>query len=176
MPEPTVCGPRARIGEYLRRVAGGPRPAEPAALRPPAKLYRASEVANYLGITRQTLHNYATIGLITEETRTPGGQRLFDEGVFARLAHIQRLKGTHRLHEIRRLLASDPAGGRPPAIPAPLTWPVPLAGGAPAAPADAAFPTELFATHDPVGDGVGPDFAARAPHEKETRRLEEPDS
>ena len=63
-----------------------------------------------MGLTRQTLHNYATIGLITEERRTDGGQRLFDESVFERLALIQRLKRTHRLHEIRRMLdVGEPA-------------------------------------------------------------------
>jgi DNA-binding transcriptional MerR regulator len=67
-------------------------------------LYRVSEIAEHVGLTRQTLHNYATIGLITEEAQTPGGQRLFDESVFSRLGLIQRLKPTHRLQEIRRLL------------------------------------------------------------------------
>ena len=110
---PTAAGPVARPGgrfqrrpitEYLRHVSGG----EGAAAREvlvgiPPKLYRASEIAQHLDVTRQTVHNYATIGLITEERRTPGGQRLFDESVFPRLVQIQRLKRTHRLHEIRRI-------------------------------------------------------------------------
>jgi DNA-binding transcriptional MerR regulator len=74
------------------------------ALRLPLKLYRVSEIADHLGLTRQTIHNYATIGLIAEEGQTPGGQRLFGESVFADLALILRLKQTHRLHEIRRIL------------------------------------------------------------------------
>ena len=83
--------------------------AEPA-LNPPKKLYRISEIAEHIGLTRQTIHNYATIGLITEEMRTPGGQRLFDESVFSRLGLIRRLKSTHRLREIRRLLEERAPG------------------------------------------------------------------
>jgi DNA-binding transcriptional MerR regulator len=78
-----------------------------AALRPPRKLYRVSEIAEHVGVTRQTIHNYATIGLIVEEDRTPGGQRLYDESVFATLARISRLKASHRLTEIRRLLQRE---------------------------------------------------------------------
>ena len=76
------------------------------AFRPPRKLYRVSEVADYLGLSRQTIHNYATAGLISEEGHSPGGQRLFDGSVFGDLALIQRLKATHRLQEIRRILAA----------------------------------------------------------------------
>jgi len=100
--------PRLRkqpITEYLRQVGRAQETAErDAVLSIPRKLYRASEIAQHLAITRQTVHNYATIGLITEEARTPGGQRLFDESVFGRLFQIHRLKRTHRLHEIRRIL------------------------------------------------------------------------
>ena len=120
----------------LRRLEGGPthRPVGPAASRPyppddaepayrtgrsggtepalqlPKKLYRVSEIAEHVGLTRQTLHNYATIGLITEEAQTPGGQRLFDESVFSRLGLIQHLKPMHRLREIRRLLEERASG------------------------------------------------------------------
>jgi DNA-binding transcriptional MerR regulator len=96
---------------YLARIAESAEWGEPgsdgAAVAVPRKLYRVSEIAAHMGLTRQTLHNYATIGLITEERRTDGGQRLFDESVFGRLAVIQRLKRTHRLHEIRRMLDVD---------------------------------------------------------------------
>jgi len=99
------------LNAYLSRVAASAAWDEPgtdgAAVAVPRKLYRVSEITTHLGLTRQTLHNYATIGLITEERRTDGGQRLFDESVFERLALIQRLKRTHRLHEIRRMLDVD---------------------------------------------------------------------
>jgi hypothetical protein len=107
---------RRRLAEYLRHVesaedaASAADAASTAPRRPtiPVKLYRVSEIAQHLGLTRQTVHNYATIGLITEETRTPGGQRLFDESVFGRLIQIQHLKRRHRLNDIRRLL--EPGG------------------------------------------------------------------
>lgn len=98
-----------------------------AVLGPPRKLYRVSEIADHLGVTRQTIHNYATIGLIVEEERTPGGQRLYDESVFATLARIHRLKGTHRLTQIRRLLER-----RPPAETAAAPASAPESGPAPA--------------------------------------------
>jgi len=120
MPEGTPHAVRARIGEYVRRVSRTPdaRPPEPVP-HLPRKLYRVSEIAQHLGLTRQTLHNYATIGLIQEDARTPGGQRLFDESVFARLLEIRRLKGGHRLSDIRRLLESaDRSEAAPFAAPA----------------------------------------------------------
>ncbi|MCX5684392.1 MAG: MerR family transcriptional regulator [Planctomycetota bacterium] len=96
------------LNEYLSRIAESAEWGEPggdgAAVAVPRKLYRVSEIATHMGLTRQTLHNYATIGLITEECRTDGGQRLFDESVFGRLALIQRLKRSYLLHEIRRML------------------------------------------------------------------------
>ena len=101
---------RGRFGEYARRISESDRltsagdTSAHAASRLPRKLYRVSEIADHLGVTRQTIHNYATIGLITEEDRTPGGQRLFDESVFMRLLLIQRMKHTHRLTEIRHVL------------------------------------------------------------------------
>jgi DNA-binding transcriptional MerR regulator len=99
------------LNAYLSHIAASAGWDEPAgdgaAVAVPRKLYRVSEIAVHLGLTRQTLHNYATIGLITEERRTNGGQRLFDESVFERLALVQRLKRTHRLHEIRRMLDDD---------------------------------------------------------------------
>jgi len=79
----------------------------PAAIEPPRPLYRASEIAAYFGLSRQTIHNYTTMGLITEEDRTEGNHRLYDESVFSALARIQRLKATHRLQDIRRMLEAD---------------------------------------------------------------------
>jgi len=97
-----------RIDEYLRRVRETEKPHEEG-VEIPTKLYRVSEIANHFHLTRQTVHNYATIGLITERRRTPGGQRLFDESVFHRLHRIGRLKGRYRLHEIRQLLDAPDA-------------------------------------------------------------------
>jgi DNA-binding transcriptional MerR regulator len=94
---------RARIGRYEEMVL--PRGEfDLSAAMPPRKLYRVSEVAQHFELTRQTVHNYATIGLITESARTPGGQRLFDESVFPRLLAIRHLKRLYCLHEVRRML------------------------------------------------------------------------
>ena len=79
----------------------------PGAVEPPRPLYRASEIAAYFGLSRQTIHNYTTMGLITEEDRTEGNHRLYDQSVFSALARIQRLKATHRLQDIRRLLEAE---------------------------------------------------------------------
>jgi DNA-binding transcriptional MerR regulator len=123
------------LNAYLSRIAeaagwdelGG----DGAAVAVPRKLYRVSEIATHMGLTRQTLHNYVTIGLITEECRTDGGQRLFDESVFGRLALIQRLKRSYLLHEIRRML--DTAS--------PLSAAGAVASAAPALPFAAAQPS-----------------------------------
>lgn len=109
---PLRLRPGEPMAEYLRRVHAAERDrtfGDPFSI--PPKLYRASEVAHHFDLTRQTVHNYATIGLIRERRRTPGGQRLFDESVFRRLHRIQRLKRRYRLHEIRRLLEAEDAVG-----------------------------------------------------------------
>jgi DNA-binding transcriptional MerR regulator len=62
----------------------------------PAKLYRISDIVEYSGVSRQTIHNYTTMGLITEARRTGGGHRLFDESVFSRLDLIEDLKRSGR--------------------------------------------------------------------------------
>lgn len=106
---------RGRSDEYLRRIAlaEGEVAVEARLSTVPRKLYRVSEIAGHLGLTRQTIHNYATIGLITEDSRTPGGQRLFDESVFSRLVEIQRLKYSHRLQDIRRVMAQSSQSAAP---------------------------------------------------------------
>jgi len=74
----------------------------------PRKLYKIGEVMRYTGLTRQTIHNYTTFGLITEAERTESGHRLYDEEVFARIARIVALKREGRsLREISLLLAGE---------------------------------------------------------------------
>ncbi len=70
----------------------------------PPKLYRISDLVEYAGVTRQTIHNYSRLGLIREAEWTAGGHRLFDESVFYRLERIAALKPTKTMREIRRLL------------------------------------------------------------------------
>ncbi len=79
--------------------------AAPARRRIPPKVYRISDIVEYSGVSRQTIHNYTTMGLITESRRTAGGHRLYDESVFGRLDMIEHLKRQKRtLREIRAQL------------------------------------------------------------------------
>lgn len=71
---------------------------------PPKKLFKIGEVMRYSGVSRQTLHNYTMLGLITEEERTESGHRLYDESVFARLEEIGQLKVHMSLKEVRDYL------------------------------------------------------------------------
>jgi len=92
--------------------------------RIPPKLYRVGEIVQYTGVSRQTIHNYTTMGLITESQRTAGGHRLYDESVFARLDAIADMKGRNRsLREIRghfdHLDAEGPEPGPPEGPPGP---------------------------------------------------------
>lgn len=75
----------------------------------PPKLYRIGEVVEYSGVSRQTIHNYTTMGLIQESRWTRGGHRLYDESVFGRLDAIAELKSQHMsLQGIRERLAKLP--------------------------------------------------------------------
>jgi DNA-binding transcriptional MerR regulator len=68
----------------------------------PEKLYRIGEIMEHSGLSRQTLHFYATIGLIKEKRRTPSGYRLFPPSVFADLDSVRALqKKGFTLREIR---------------------------------------------------------------------------
>lgn len=68
----------------------------------PPKLYRIGEIVEHVGMSRQTVHNYAIMGLLQEARWTPGGHRLFDESVFERLRIIADMKSRKRsLQDIR---------------------------------------------------------------------------
>ncbi len=73
--------------------------------QPPPKLYKVGEIAVYTGFSRQTIHNYTVLGLITEADRTRGGQRLYSDDVFRKLAQLERMKRTMTLQEIRKALS-----------------------------------------------------------------------
>jgi DNA-binding transcriptional MerR regulator len=70
----------------------------------PTKLYRIGEIVRNTPFTRQTIHNYTTMGLIQESDWTEGGHRLYDESVFERLWKIQEMRKTKTLNEIREVL------------------------------------------------------------------------
>jgi len=77
-----------------------------------SRLYRIGEVMRFSGVSRQTLHNYTSYGLIREEERTPAGYRLYGEDVFRRLRRIGELKPRHTLREIRDIVESEFSKGR----------------------------------------------------------------
>lgn len=73
------------------------------------KLYRVEEIIHHLSkqgikMSRQTVHNYTMMGLISEAERTPAGHRLYGEDVIDRLMKINRLKMHRSLLEVRKML------------------------------------------------------------------------
>ena len=70
----------------------------------PTRLYRIGDVVRNTTFSRQTIHNYTTMGLIREAQWTAGGHRLYDESVFARLARIDELKKSMTLSRIKEIL------------------------------------------------------------------------
>ena len=72
----------------------------------PRKLFKIGEVMRYTGLSRQTIHNYTMMGLITEEERTESGHRLYGEEVFERLERIKTLKNSKTLKQIRQFLTN----------------------------------------------------------------------
>ena len=79
----------------------------PFMVTPPRKLFKIGEVMKYSGLTRQTIHNYTILGLISEAERTESGHRLYAEDVFERIHRIQQLKQEHTIQEIRQILADE---------------------------------------------------------------------
>ena len=73
----------------------------------PTKLYRIGEVVRYTPFTRQTIHNYTTMGLIQESDWTEGGHRLYDESVFEQLSRILELRKTKTLEQIRKIIRKN---------------------------------------------------------------------
>ena len=73
----------------------------------PRKLYKIGEVMAHSGLSRQTIHYYTVVGLITPRDRTASKHRLYGEEVFELLERIQELKKSHTLEEIRDLLKSE---------------------------------------------------------------------
>ncbi len=74
------------------------------------RLLRIGDVMRFSGVSRQTLHNYTTYGLIREQERTPSGYRLYGDEVFDRLKRIGELKNNHTLREIRDILETEFSG------------------------------------------------------------------
>ncbi len=73
----------------------------------PARLYRIGDVIRNTAFSRQTIHNYTTMGLIREVEWTAGGHRLYDESVFVRLARITELRKSMTLLRIKEVLDDE---------------------------------------------------------------------
>jgi hypothetical protein len=97
-----VIGSRSESGRQDEAQEGSSRGG--AAPEEPKKLFKIGEVMRYSGLSRQTIHNYTSLGLITEAERTPAGHRLYDGLVFERLRRVQELKKTKTLLEVREFL------------------------------------------------------------------------
>lgn len=96
------------LAAYLRRFSDTAPALLPAGRAPP-KLYKIGEVIRYSGVSRQTVHNYTVLGLISEVARTPSGHRLYDEKVFEHLRRIGELKKHMTLQQIKRLFEKEKA-------------------------------------------------------------------
>ena len=73
----------------------------------PKKLYKIGEVMRHSGLSRQTIHNYTMLGLLTEDERTQSGHRLYGERVFERIERIKDLRETHTLKQIIFILKRE---------------------------------------------------------------------
>ena len=73
----------------------------------PVKLFRIGEIVRHTNFTRQTIHNYTTMGLIRESDWTDGGHRLYDESVFEQLWRISQLRKTKTLAEIQKIMKHE---------------------------------------------------------------------
>ena len=82
----------------------------PAGLLPGA-LEKIGAVASRSGLTVKTIRFYCDEGLIQPSSRSEGGYRLFDEGVFAELALIRTLRAMEiSLPDVRRILEARRSG------------------------------------------------------------------
>lgn len=100
---------RRNPGMATRRIPKTGSPGESPPKRGlPEKLYRMAEVMDHTGMSRQTLHYYATLGLIREKKRSGAGYRFFAPTVFRDLERVKRLQGKGMtLREIREKLESQ---------------------------------------------------------------------
>ena len=73
----------------------------------PAKLYRIGDLVRYTPFSRQTIHNYTTMGLIRESEWTQGGHRLYDQSVFGRLSRIMKLRKNKTLFQIQEIISRE---------------------------------------------------------------------
>ena len=77
----------------------------------PRQLEKIGAVASRSGLSVKTIRFYCDEGLIQPSSRSEGGYRLFDEGVFAELALIRTLRAMEiSLPDVRRILEARRSG------------------------------------------------------------------
>ena len=75
--------------------------------KPVKKLFKIGEVAEYSGLSRQTVNYYTMLGILREAGRTKAGHRLYDESVFDRIDRLRELKATNTLRQIAGILQKE---------------------------------------------------------------------
>ena len=75
--------------------------------KPVKKLFKIGEVAEYSGLSRQTVNYYTMLGILREAGRTKAGHRLYDESVFDRIDRLRELKPTNTLRQIASILQKE---------------------------------------------------------------------
>lgn len=73
--------------------------------KPVKKLFKIGEVAEYGGLSRQTVNYYTVVGILREAGRTKAGHRLYDESVFDDIELLRELKPSKTLREIAGILS-----------------------------------------------------------------------
>ncbi len=74
---------------------------------PVRKLFKIGEVAEYSGLSRQSVNYYTALGILREAGRTGAGYRLYDESVFDRIERLRELKATKTLRQIADILRDE---------------------------------------------------------------------
>jgi len=75
--------------------------------KPVRKLFKIGEVAEYSGLSRQTVNYYTMLGILREAGRTKAGHRLYGESVFDQIERLRELKATKTLREIAKILRGE---------------------------------------------------------------------
>ena len=76
--------------------------------KPDDKLLKVSGLAKATGLSKQTIHYYLMLGLITESARSAGGHRLFDQRVVDRVKVIhQANQSGYALRDIREVFLKN---------------------------------------------------------------------
>ena len=75
--------------------------------KPVKKLFKIGEVAEYSGLSRQTINYYTALGILSAVSRTKAGHRLYDESIFDRIDRLNELKATKTLQEIGEILRNE---------------------------------------------------------------------